>query len=71
MIKLNFKRSIILSLASILVIGGVLVGAFFPTPAQAVKCPDGWEMVCCGPTCTYQGHQADYCIGTGTYCCCK
>ena len=68
---LNPKRSILLSLALLLIIGGLLVGAFFPAPSYAMKCEGEWEMVCCGPTCTYQGQQADYCIGSGPYCCCK
>ncbi len=44
----------------------VLAQALVPEKAQA---RDGsWEDVCCGSTCV--GGQ-DYCLGNGTYSCCK
>lgn len=52
----------------VLIVVSVSLFVLSSKPLYAKRCPDGWKEVCCGSWCKPYG---DYCIGTGTFCCCK
>jgi len=65
--SLNFLKSKGLTIILVIAIFITIFGIFSLTPSFAKRCEDGWEKVCCGPQCI----PGDYCMGSGTYCCCK
>ncbi len=69
--RLISVKSPVLTAILALALAGILVAILSPTPSYAIRCEDGWAQVCCGPQCSIGGVQGDYCIGSGTYCCCK